>query len=123
MPRGGRRPGSGPKPRTRPTRTKYSAAIVKKAIAEGKALPLDVMLFAMDHYFQKATEVEGVVDETAMREASLIAQAAAPYCHPRLNAIAAQTEVTTTYIARLPSPITSIEEWQTTMQTLLPSLQ
>ena len=101
----------------------FSLVLVALAVWLGFLRGSRVLLFAMDHYFQKATEVEGVVDETAMREASLIAQAAAPYCHPRLNAIAAQTEVTTTYIARLPSPITSIEEWQTTMQALLPSLQ
>jgi hypothetical protein len=50
-----------------------------------------------------------------------MAVAAAPYVHAKLQAIVAQTEVTTTYIARLPLPIENIEEWQKQTKLLLQS--
>jgi hypothetical protein len=122
MPKGGRRPGAG-RPKGTKGRKAVSAAIVKKAVSEGKPLPLDVLLFSMDHYYGVAIAVEGLIDEAALKEATLLAQAAAPYCHPRLNAVQQQTETTVTYVARLPSPVTDIEEWKKTVQALLPAPQ
>jgi hypothetical protein len=50
--------------------------------------------------------------ETAKQEAARLAVQLLPYDEPRLNAVTAQTEVTHTYVARIPSQILDITEWQ-----------
>jgi len=42
-----------------------------------------------------------------------------PYDEPRLNAVTSQAEVTHTYVARIPSPILDIEEWQRSAKATL----
>lgn len=37
---------------------------------------------------------------------------AAPYCHPRLNAIAHQANVTHSFVAQMPADVIDVEEWQ-----------
>jgi hypothetical protein len=65
-------------------------------------------------------ELERRGTEDAKKEACRLAIQLLPYEAPRLQAVMAQTELTTTYIARLPAPIESIEEWQREMTRLLP---
>jgi hypothetical protein len=82
MPRGGRRPGSGRKPGS--PNGKRGEVIVRKAYESGEIMPLELMISEMRRLYAEGTEA-------ALREARLLAQAAAPYCHPRLQAILAQT--------------------------------
>jgi hypothetical protein len=82
MPRGGRRPNSGRKPGSKNKLRSY--AIIKAAFESGEAVPLDVMLGLMRHFWDKAQKQSS---EDALKEAGMWAQAAAPYMHPRLNAI------------------------------------
>jgi hypothetical protein len=58
-------------------------------------------------------------DEPSKAEAARLAVQLLPYEEPRLQAIMAQTEHKVTYVARLPAPIESIEEWQKQMKPLL----
>jgi hypothetical protein len=81
MPKGGRRPGAGRKPGS--GSKKKSAAILTKAFAEG-IMPLELLIREMRRMYAAG-------DESSLREARMLAQAAAPYCHPRLQAIMAQT--------------------------------
>jgi hypothetical protein len=81
MARGGKRPGAGRKPGAgkgeKTTRQRrLSAEIADRARAEGR-LPLDVLLEVMRVHF----------DAQRWQEAVEVAQIAAPYCHPRLQAI------------------------------------
>jgi hypothetical protein len=85
MPRGGRRPGSGRKPGS-PNR-KRGEVILRKAYESGKIMPLELMISEMRRLFAEGTP-------EALREARMLAQAAAPYCHPRLQAILASTTST-----------------------------
>lgn len=108
---GGKRPGTGRKPGQLTKRTRATA---ERAIAEGKS-PLDVMLENMRHFQQVAMDAERVIEgltvaETSGREMNadeqfkhLLAQVkkaaglrqmahecardAAPYIHPKLQAI------------------------------------
>ena len=72
---GGARPGAGRKPGSR---TEKTAEIALRAVSEGIS-PLEVLLQAM-----RAAHANGDLDKAAH-----YARMAAPYCHPRLNAIAA----------------------------------
>jgi hypothetical protein len=76
MPRGGARPGSGRPPGQANTKSKEIAA---QAMAEG-ITPLEVMLKAM----RMAWENSNIVDAVEM------AAKAAPYVHPRLQAVDAK---------------------------------
>jgi hypothetical protein len=85
MPRGGRRPGAG-----RPGRPKGSVCAKTKArlemarlAAEGGISPLDMMI-------QYARERWDAGDK---KEACRIAEAAAPYIHPRLSTIQQNTKL------------------------------
>ena len=78
MPRGGRRVGAGRKPGS--GNKKRSEAILRREYASGALMPLDLMLNEMRRLAKEGTD-EG------LREARMLAQAAAPYCHPRLQAI------------------------------------
>jgi hypothetical protein len=77
--RGGRRPGSGRKKGS--GHRKQSATILKKAFDEG-IMPLELLISEMRRLANEGTEA-------GLKEARLLAQAAAPYCHPRLQAIMA----------------------------------
>jgi len=75
MPRGGRRPGSGRKPGS--GNKKRSEVILRKAFGTGEIMPLELMISEMRRLFAEGTE-------EALKEARMLAQMAAPYCHPRL---------------------------------------
>lgn len=86
--RGGARPGAG---RPLGSATKKTRAIADKAAAEG-ITPLEVMLKAMRGFVdaaEKAAKGKDSVSEVLrlMSEASAVAKDAAPYMHPRLQAI------------------------------------
>lgn len=104
MPKGGRRPGAGPplgshnnpsgkaKPdgpnkggRPKGSKNlKSSYRILKELYGSGELMPLDFMISEMRRLAAEATE-------ESLREARMLAQASAPYCHPRLQAIVAKT--------------------------------
>jgi hypothetical protein len=108
MPKGGRRPGAGnpdfagpdnpqklnpwQKDETRPKggrpkgskNLKSSYRILKDLYGSGELMPLDFMISEMRRLAKEATD-------DSLREARMLAQAAAPYCHPRLQAIMAKT--------------------------------
>jgi hypothetical protein len=75
MPRGGSRPGAGRKAGAATLKTRK---VADRAAVEG-CTPLDVMLAAM----------RSLAAAGRMAEAAAVAKDAAPYCHPRLSAIAA----------------------------------
>lgn len=87
MARGGKRPGAGRPPGAH---NKRSRAIAEKAAKKG-ITPLEVMLDAMRHLHRKAyfdgAKKRAEPDDAMLREAAEIAKDAAPYMHPRLNAI------------------------------------
>jgi hypothetical protein len=58
-------------------------------------------------------------DEPSKAEAARLGLQLMNWDEPRLQAVMAQTETTVTYVARLPAPIESIEEWQKQMTPLL----
>ena len=58
-------------------------------------------------------------DEDSKAEAARLAMGLMPFEEPRLAAVMAQTEHKVTYVARLPSPIQDIEEWQQQTANLL----
>jgi hypothetical protein len=72
----GRKPGSGNK--------KKSAVILTREYNSGKIMPLDVMLSEMRRCYYLGSD-------QGLKEARMLAQAAAPYCHPRLQAIDQRT--------------------------------
>ncbi len=72
-PRGGKRPGAG---RPKGCKTKRRQEVAQRAVAEG-ITPIEVMLLAMRE----------AVGRNEMAEAAKFAQMAAPYIHPRLQAI------------------------------------
>ncbi len=76
MPRGGKRPGAGRKKGSVNKQTRQRRAQIKEAAERGVS-PLDVMLEAMRHHHEA-----GDLDAAAK-----VAQAAAPYVHPRLGAV------------------------------------
>ena len=76
----GRKPGSGNK--------KRSAVFLTREYDSGKIMPLEVQLEAMRLYWTEWTESG---DRESLKEATMLAQAAGPYCHPRLQAIDQRT--------------------------------
>lgn len=76
MPRGGARPGAGRKKGSQSSKTKARLALVERLNNEGLS-PLDVMLAAMKE----------AVDRRDMESAAGFAKDAAPYLHPRLQAV------------------------------------
>jgi hypothetical protein len=73
---GGRREGAGRKKGSPSTRTTKTNALAQQAAGEG-ALPLEVMLLAMRHHLAAKN----------LDRAAAIAKDAAPYLHPRLQAV------------------------------------
>ena len=67
---------------------------------ESGITPLDYMLGVM--------RAEGSTPAQRMEAA----KAAAPYVHARLAHIEKETELTVSFVARLPSPAPSVEAWQ-----------
>lgn len=93
MSRGGARPGSGRKPGTQNTKTQE---LVAKALRQG-ITPLEVMIEAMRfHYDAHKRALAEAIERDALRQyhapsldlAAAVAKDAAPFMHPRLNAIA-----------------------------------
>jgi hypothetical protein len=105
MPKGGSRVGAGRKKGSR-ERVRTSAEIVKE-FAKKKQLSLNYMLKIMNDPAQDQ-----------MRRDQM-AVAAAPYCHAKLHTQAVISETTVTYVARLPSPIQDLEEWERQTKLLL----
>jgi len=58
--------------------------IVRQAYESGEVMPLELMISEMRRLYAEGTEA-------ALKEARRLAQMAAPFCHPRLQAILAQT--------------------------------
>jgi hypothetical protein len=105
MPKGGSRVGAGRKPGSR-ERVRTSAEIVKEYSGK-KQLPLHYMLKVLNDPAQ---------DQTRRDQMAI---AAAPYCHAKLHTQAIVSETTVTYVARLPSPIQDLEEWEKQTKLLL----
>lgn len=80
--KGGKRKGAGRPPGAA---TKKTREIAEKAIKDG-ITPLEVILKAMHHEVEKQERVPR--DDQDWKEAAGYAQLAAPYCHPRLSAVA-----------------------------------
>ena len=76
----GRKPGSGNK--------KKSAVILTREYDSGKIMPLEVQLEAMRLHWAEWIQTGS---QDSLKEATTLAQAAGPYCHPRLQAIDQRT--------------------------------
>ena len=76
MPRGGHRPGAGRKKGSQSSKTKARLAVVER-LSTGAPTPLDVMLAAMEDALARGD----------MSAAAAFAKDAAPYMHPRLQAV------------------------------------
>jgi hypothetical protein len=74
-------------------------AAARKAALESGISPLDYMLSIMRH-----------PDSTAAQKMEA-AKGAAPYVHARLAHIEKETGVKVSFVARLPSPASSVEGW------------
>lgn len=96
MPRGGKREGSGRKPGGGNRR--FSRKIVLDMMERGET-PLE--------YFRSI--MHDTTQSTERRDWA--AAQAAPYCHPRLQAINMSGETTTSHVVRLPVKSESTEEW------------
>lgn len=84
MARGGARRGAG---RPKGAATRRTAEIANRAIEQG-ITPLEVMLASMRALWDEATDDAGMVIDTAKaKEATVVAKDAAPYIHPRLQAV------------------------------------
>jgi hypothetical protein len=59
---------------------------------------------------------EGTSD--AKREAARIAKDAAPYVHPRLANIDQTIHEPASYVARLPKPCATVEEWEASVKAI-----
>ena len=105
MSHGGRRAGSG---RKKSGTNRLDAKARQQALESGIS-PLDYMLSIMRH-----------PDSTAAQKMEA-AKGAAPYVHARLAHIERETDVTVSFVARLPSPAASVEEWQEDRQRRLAS--
>ena len=77
--RGGARRGAG---RKAGTANRLTREIAERALQEGIS-PLEVMLFCMRDYWMEGNRVE----------AGKYAVMAAPYCHPRLSSITANSDI------------------------------
>jgi hypothetical protein len=84
MPSGGRRPGAGRKPGSISSKTLIRLEYRKKA-AEAAAEQCDIMPLEVIMRRMRELWVRG--DEESKRESCMLAQAAAPYLHPRLQTI------------------------------------
>lgn len=88
---GGKRPGAGRKPGTANVKT---AEIAAKAMAEG-ITPIEVLLKTMRKLHQASEDGQVVIGNDGetltpiglSMMAAEVAAKAAPYCHPRLNAV------------------------------------
>jgi hypothetical protein len=78
-------------------------------LAESGITPLEYMLAVLRD------------EERTPAERMEAAKAAAPYVHARLAHIERETDVTVSFVARLPSPAASVEEWQEDRQRRLAS--
>jgi hypothetical protein len=83
--RGGRREGAGRKPGSALTK---SVVVARKA-AEAGVSPLEIMMETARYLWAQATE-GGRFDARLAIQACWIAKECAPYCHPRLAAVAYQ---------------------------------
>lgn len=81
--RGGAREGAGRKPGSK---NKRRVQIADKAAAKG-ITPIEVMLQAMREHHEFALELEGMARLTMLAEATDMAVKAAPFVHPRLQAV------------------------------------
>jgi hypothetical protein len=73
---------------------------MREALLSGGVSPLEYMLRVM----------RDETAETSRRDK--MAADAAPYLHPRLAAVEHSGEVETSYVARMPAPVASMDEWQ-----------
>src|SRR5215211_7879965 len=96
MSHGGRRAGAGRKPGS--GLAKIDAA-ARKAALESGITPLEYMLNVM--------RAEGSTDAQKMEWL----KGAAPYVHARLAHIEQKSQVAVSFVARLPSPASSVEAW------------
>jgi hypothetical protein len=84
--------------RQKGTPNKKTAEMLAEIAAAGE-MPLDYMLRVMR-------------DPTADNDRrDNMARAAAPYCHPRLAQIDHSGEIKQAYVARIPAPVTTVDEW------------
>jgi hypothetical protein len=99
--RGGRRLGAGRPPGSKNQRT----VEIARAAVEAGITPIEVMLSAMRELWDQGTP-------ESKREAAAIAKDAAPYVHPRLASIDQTVKEAPQYVAWLPKPCTTAEEWE-----------
>jgi hypothetical protein len=86
--RGGARPGAGRKEGSKTRRTTAATRrIAERAVSDGGALPLDVLLSRMRRLWG-----DGKACDEDQREACELAKHAAPYIHPRLQSVSATVE-------------------------------
>ena len=57
--------------------------------------------------------------EFAKQEATRLASILLPFDEPKLQSVTAETTTTVRYVARIPTPIKDISEWQKSAETLL----
>ena len=86
--RGGARPGAGRKPGLRSEKAARQIGLVERSLNDG-ITPLEVMLVAMRELYAAAqpTARRKKIDRILLNKAADMAQKAAPYVHPRLQAI------------------------------------
>ena len=116
MPKGGSRVGSGPKRGGKRVnagrkfgsveKIRTTAEIVKEFKGK-KQLPLHYMLRIMNDPNA----------DTVRRDQMAVASAG--YCHAKLTAQAVISETKVTYVARLPSPVQDLEDWERQTKLLL----
>jgi hypothetical protein len=94
--RGGKRPGAGRKPGAI---TKIDHEARAKAMVSGET-PLDYMLRVMRDQSAESSRRDDM------------AKAAAGYVHARLSSAEVKSETTVNYVARMPAPVTGMDEWQ-----------
>jgi hypothetical protein len=123
MASGGKRFGAGRKGRVKATPVRKTAEILADRRRKGKMPSLSVMLASQDYYWNKSRKLlaKGLIEEgeAALEKSVQIANMAAPYQHAKLHTQAIISETTVTYVARLPSPIQDLEEWEKQTKLLL----
>lgn len=145
MAKGGKRPGAG---RPRGSLTRRTQEVAARAIAENRT-PLEIMLENMLHFQQAAIDAEAILKGLTAEEftgtemtpeeqfrkllaevkkaaglrlmAQECARDAAPFVHPRLAQVESKSEVTHHYVARIPEPAETADEWL--MQHAPPTVQ
>ena len=110
MPRGSRRPGAGRKPKHQGPDKIELRRILHDAIRH---------LHARMRELERRGDMEGAKQELAKVSLQVLTLGL-PHVLPKLQAVMAQTETKVSYVARLPTPIESIEEWQRETTRLLP---